>query len=110
MCVVPAKHRVNCFRNLCATVLVDAARVDPDVLKAVLRSLLRAEGKLVTTTFLFACARKHVLVDNFLIIWTSGMRENGIGRNIVALKLDKAEATATLELQKTHREGTVCVA
>jgi hypothetical protein len=34
------------------------------------------------------------------------MRENGIGRNFVALKLDKAKATGTLELQKTHGEGT----
>lgn len=31
------------------------------------------------------------------------MRENGIGRNFVAL-LDKAEATSTLE-QKTHRKA-----
>jgi hypothetical protein len=44
--VIPAKHGVDRFQKLCAARLVDAAGVDPEVMEAILCSLLPAEGKL----------------------------------------------------------------
>ena len=86
---------------------VDAAGVNPEVSKAILRSLVSTEGELAITTFFFACIAKQVLVRDFLITGAPGMRENGIGWNVAALELHKAEAAVVLELQKTHGEGTV---
>jgi hypothetical protein len=101
--MIPAKHGVDRFGKLCTTVFVDASRVYPEVIEAILCSLLPTEGKLAVTFFSFACITKQILVRDFLAVRAPGMRENRIGRNVVALELNKAEATSTLELQKTHR-------
>jgi hypothetical protein len=85
----------------------DAGGVNPEVIKAILSSLLPTEGKLAITFFFFACTAKQVLVCDLLVTRAPGMRENRIWQDVVALKLGKAEATGTLELQKTHGEGTV---
>jgi hypothetical protein len=73
--------------------------------------LLPAEDELAVITFVLARARaiKQVLIRHFVVARAPGMRENGIGRNVVTLELDKAEVTGIMELKKTRREVTVAL-
>jgi hypothetical protein len=82
--LIPAKHRVDRFRKLYVIRLVDAARINPEILEFILCSLLPAEGKLATTFLFYAFTDTQVVVGDFLVAWTPGVQENSIGWNAAA--------------------------
>ena len=49
--LVPSEHRINGFRQLCTTGLIDAAGVDPYVTYAVLKGLLAGLDNLLVPGF-----------------------------------------------------------
>jgi hypothetical protein len=103
---VPAEHQRNSFQKLGAATLVNAAGVHPEVLQAIVRSLLITKAQLLVFHFRQPQALSQVCKAHFFVIFTPGIREDRVqvGQELVVAKiLSQAEAAIPIKLQEPHR-------
>ncbi len=75
----PAKHTIDGLRELVRVMLVDAAGVDPEVVKAVASGLLAAEHDLPATGLTSAVVMFQIRVGD--LVSPTSMQEYGVGRD-----------------------------
>ena len=106
--MVPSIHRVDCFADILATLLFDAACIDPEEMDAVSQSLLSAKAYFAITGSLASCAALlDILERDLILVSTPRMRQNGVWRNVVSEIFDKAEIAIAVDLKKTHLDKVV---
>lgn len=74
--------------------------------KTISRCLSATELKFRPTLFIASDAIYEVLIRQLILVPTPGMRENGVGRDVSACALDKAEG-AIVYLQEPHKGQTL---
>jgi hypothetical protein len=82
--MVPAKHRVDSFRELGVVRFVDATGVDPKVLQAIASDLFSAEPDLVVARLTLAGTIHQVFEADFFGIRSPRVREYSIPGNVIA--------------------------
>jgi hypothetical protein len=100
---VPPEHGNERFRELRTAVLVDATRVDPEILEAILFSLCCAENELLVPRLRRGNTLLDVLESHFVfVVLEPSVREDCIGLFMIAAKRREHEVAALVSLEKSH--------
>ena len=86
---VPAEHRIDCFRELRAAPLIDAAAVDPEVLYLITAGLCAAEFDFVVAGLALSMSIDQISKGYF--VGSPSVRKNSVGWKPILAEFGPAE-------------------
>lgn len=79
-----------------------AASVNPEILRGVYFSLIRAKLYLLVAVLVMTRVLQDILICNLLAIGAPSVREYGVGGSVMTYKFGEAEAAIVFPAKETH--------